>query len=1445
MTTSVNLSIPSFSIVTNADNTKSLKLDVKLGVAGNQGYPLEALDFTLSISGFPAGFATPSSTIPLTGTDAWFTTVNTALLPGFLKTTPAFLFSSTGDLTLRMPWMTDTGVVPPTENTLFTLEIPLGNNNLSGSIFALKTMTFRDALFDDGSTNGLTPSQTVGSYPAPLDLVAPKLISITSKVGGVTATDGSDIDTALDVKANQDIEVTFTFSKSIQPGSFNFDDLEFNQMAQQGSLTPVDATNTVFKATFNPTDMNIWNGSVGIKAGAIITGTNNLALDMTAMPSPLLFAGDTLAPMTPSVQVEDIGVPGAGTVGNLTTDGVVNKVVLRSTGADSTNTQTINYYVDAATVPTAPVSGSTAMGTGTTLNLSDGAHTVRAQAVDAAGNLSDMSTTINFTVDTKAPWVGLVESVSSIPGLASPPGGQYFHVQFSENVIQVNPNDFRVLNADGSVNSTATITSFYRGTSGQMGDIYTPEDDYYVVVNSSGQTNLSVGVVPVVNIIATTAYSGTPAGATQLDSATQAMLTGGTWVKFDLNNPVASLPTSSGWLTTTSTQAGVTAPWVAATVQDTPQSFYAYVKSTTGTLDVSKLTFTSNAGGDTGLQSFGATITDIAGNSLKTNHNASFTSTTASTNEGNSGSQAVRVDVSLDGVASSTITVPITVSGTATAGTDYTYTPASITIPIGSSTGSASFTVVGDTTFESNETVVLTMGTPTGATLGTNTTYTHTITNDDLDPMLDDEFIINASTSPTLTPTLASNPNFIARPETGVGGFDTLDLSALSSTQPIDVLTTDGRIIVQGATSADTKVYRFEDFDQFVISNAGGVNFRGSMDASEVVQLKVASSNDIRLANKPTTDLSAETDIVDYSATNNAVDVNLGTVLQRTTDGSFYVKATKGAEGAGGVDTISGAEGIFGSTAGDTITGNSRDNLLAGGAGNDTLDGAAGNDILVGGAGTGDILIGGTGKDILIDLDGGTLTGTLAGPANKKGQGASGDKDVFVVRNGSTIENFHVAKDGAGLAGRAVASANDTILFNLSVGILSEKLVGYSAAVAGKSASELQVELAKIKGDIDIRVERTAAGSDDWAVIASYTGGLHSSTVELARVIVKDMDASAMPASSVLTDVALPDFSFENAMSDKIDQLVFSQVSDLLVDDQAINLAVALESVRQGTVREVKAGGLMFGDFSLTERIFNPGAGSEQIFGSNKKDTYEFLVQDFKSANGISSSDAGMDSIMDTGGDDTVAFSNITLSQIEDLNFTAVTLGRESGNYSLRSNYSQSAEGITNTGEFTWTGHFREGMGMELEKITLGNTTLEMADVRYRYDEEGNLLGWTPNQVASAGKDTIMVGGVGRSADASTFVVEKGTDAAFNTGIGADNKQNLFLWDADASDVIDLKAFFADATTARNAVQDSTPATPINTFTIDLNATQDLVLNFMDTNLTQESLEMMIARAYG
>ena len=287
-TPSITLLAPSFSIFSDPiTNAKSLQFDVNLGanIGGSPTSRLESLDFELRISGFPTtGFTVPSNQ------STWFTDVNSSLLPGLITSDLSFTQTAPGVLNLIFGWYTSSGITPLVDNKLITVKIPLGSgDNLSQSIFKLEALTPLEAVFETGAPGAeVDVNATLLTGPKPPDLnyfdlyVAPKLTSITSKVGGVTATDGSDSDTALDVKANQDIEVTFTFSKSIQPGSFNFDDIDFNQMAQQGSLTAVDATNTVFKATFNPTDMNTWNGSVGIKAGAMITGTNNLALDMTA-----------------------------------------------------------------------------------------------------------------------------------------------------------------------------------------------------------------------------------------------------------------------------------------------------------------------------------------------------------------------------------------------------------------------------------------------------------------------------------------------------------------------------------------------------------------------------------------------------------------------------------------------------------------------------------------------------------------------------------------------------------------------------------------------------------------------------------------------------------------------------------------------------------------------------------------------------------------------------------------------------------------------------------------------------------------------------------------------------------------------------------------------------------------------------------------------------------
>ncbi|MCZ8189527.1 MAG: hypothetical protein O9326_07235, partial [Microcystis sp. LE19-338.1B] len=84
------------------------------------------------------------------------------------------------------------------------------------------------------------------------------------------------------------------------------------------------------------------------------------------------------------------------------------------------------------------------------------------------------------------------------------------------------------------------------------------------------------------------------------------------------------------------------------------------------------------------------------------------------------------------GVTTDALTVNYTVEGTATNGTDYTSIPTSVTFAAGSSTATVTVDPTADTTVESNETVILTLATGTGYTVGTTTPVTGTITNDDV-----------------------------------------------------------------------------------------------------------------------------------------------------------------------------------------------------------------------------------------------------------------------------------------------------------------------------------------------------------------------------------------------------------------------------------------------------------------------------------------------------------------------------------------------------------------------------------------------------------------------------------------------------------------------------------------------------------------------------------------
>ena len=91
------------------------------------------------------------------------------------------------------------------------------------------------------------------------------------------------------------------------------------------------------------------------------------------------------------------------------------------------------------------------------------------------------------------------------------------------------------------------------------------------------------------------------------------------------------------------------------------------------------------------------------------------------------------ITAQLDSTIASDVTVPYTISGTASqgAGSDYTITASPITIPAGSTTANITITINDDLDVEASETVIVTMGTPTNATKGSPDEHTATITDND------------------------------------------------------------------------------------------------------------------------------------------------------------------------------------------------------------------------------------------------------------------------------------------------------------------------------------------------------------------------------------------------------------------------------------------------------------------------------------------------------------------------------------------------------------------------------------------------------------------------------------------------------------------------------------------------------------------------------------------
>jgi len=87
-------------------------------------------------------------------------------------------------------------------------------------------------------------------------------------------------------------------------------------------------------------------------------------------------------------------------------------------------------------------------------------------------------------------------------------------------------------------------------------------------------------------------------------------------------------------------------------------------------------------------------------------------------NEGNSGSSTVQLRVTLSAASSTAVTVSYaTANGTATAGSDYTAASGTLTFAAGETEKLITLTILGDTTVESDETLLVNLSAASGATL--------------------------------------------------------------------------------------------------------------------------------------------------------------------------------------------------------------------------------------------------------------------------------------------------------------------------------------------------------------------------------------------------------------------------------------------------------------------------------------------------------------------------------------------------------------------------------------------------------------------------------------------------------------------------------------------------------------------------------------------------------
>ena len=728
-------------------------------------------------------------------------------------------------------------------------------------------------------------------------------------------------------------------------------------------------------------------------------------------------------------------------------------------------------------------------------------------------------------------------------------------------------------------------------------------------------------------------------------------------------------------------------------------------------------------------------------------------------------------------------------------------------------------------------------------------------------------------------------------------GMDTIDLSGITGGPMIINAELGQAFVYSGVDSEEALVLDVSDYDRYILNDRAsdsldyGNAFYGTED-SEYVVVGSGGDNYLEAGNlQDPTDISAdikvknfqfdtdgivrETDIVDYSQLNTGITVHLGDDASE----EVFVLYDDDTDS----DIIIGFEGVVGSGGDDVISGSNVGNVLVGGAGKDVLMGytdtnGAGDklyeqaylnnwykgpdkngdfqaaqflvdssDILYGGAGDDDIF-GGAGRDMLIDLGKAEMLGSdktgFSGDGVTTGLRDSKNKDiaendVFWVRGDgaekATINNFHLSKDGTGLAGRS-NSANDAIMFSIDTTKLFGAMASMNTSIMTDEALYNSVYSRLTFEQIHNNV------NDDIELVVNFKKDNYSEEIKVGSTIIADIGSMLNGGANRAEVVELKWLSKGDDPLYLFNPKIDMDLADFVETDEfgpSMNIAVALELLQAGTVRGTNDYGVMaakLSDNDLDERVYNPGDKDDRILGTASDDSYEYIVQQFTptpitppgepppTIPAVITNQVGKDAIFDTGGDDVLMFES---ARIQDLVFSAVKVGRESKANSLKVVHNQKEAlddgDVKNEGEVVWQGHYKEGGRQAAEVLKIKGGEFEIAQAVYDYNAKGYAKGG-PEITATSARDVIMVGqGAG-----DKFVFDF-TPAPVSTGI----EQTARIAGFGQNDKIDVSQFgdLADGGFTKNlAGQNSTVKLEFETgFVLNLSfqdSVSDADLNF-------------------